>query len=133
MGLPVTRYAKSGDVHIAWQTLGEGPIDLVFVPGWVSHVEAAWRFPEIVSFLRKLARMDDVRAVLDAAGVRYAVLFGASEGVSLSILFAATYPERTLRLVAYGGFARRKRTPDYPWAPSDEALAFSPPSGRRRT
>ena len=148
MDLPVTRYAKSGDVHIAWQTLGDGPVDLVFVPGWVSHVEAGWRFPEVASFLRTLARrcrlivfdkrgtglsdpmprastmderMDDVRAVLDAASVRRAVLFGASEGVSLSILFAATYPERTLGLVAYGGFARRKRTPDYPWAPSDEA------------
>src|SRR5262249_12496839 len=68
-------------------------------------------------------RMDDVRAVLDAAGVRRAVVFGASEGVPLSILFAATWPERTLGLIAYGGFARRRRTPDYPWAPSDEAFA----------
>ena len=67
--------------------------------------------------------MDDVRAVLDAASVRRAVLFGASEGVSLAILFAATYPERTLGLVAYGGFAWRRRTPDYPWAPSDAASA----------
>ena len=68
-------------------------------------------------------RMDDVRAVLDAAAVRRAVVFGASEGVSLAILFAATYPERTLGLVAYGGFACRRRTPDYPWAPSDKASA----------
>ena len=67
--------------------------------------------------------MDDVRAVLDAASVRRAVVFGVSEGVSLAILFAATYPERTLGLVAYGGFACRRRTPDYPWAPSDEASA----------
>ncbi|HEX4381542.1 MAG TPA: alpha/beta fold hydrolase [Myxococcales bacterium] len=147
MELPATRYARSGDVHIAWQTLGQGP-DLIFVPGWVSHVEANWRFPEVASFLRTLAarcrlivfdkrgtglsdpmprastmeeRMDDVRAVMDAAQVRRAVVFGASEGVSLSILFAATYPERTLGLIAYAGFARRKRTPDYPWAPSDES------------
>jgi pimeloyl-ACP methyl ester carboxylesterase/DNA-binding CsgD family transcriptional regulator len=150
MAMPVTRYARSGNVHIAWQALGDGPVDLIFVPGWVSHVEANWRFPEVASFLRTLARscrllvfdkrgtglsdpmprastmeerMDDVRAVLDAASVRRAVVFGASEGVSLSILFAATYPERTLGLVAYGGFAKRRRTPDYPWAPSDEARA----------
>ena len=124
--MPVTRYARSGDVHIAWQALGDGPVDLIFVPGWMSHVEANWRFPEVASFLRTLARscrllvfdkrgtglsdpmprastmeerMDDVRAVLDAASVRRAVVFGASEGVSLSILFAATYPERTLGLL----------------------------------
>jgi pimeloyl-ACP methyl ester carboxylesterase/DNA-binding CsgD family transcriptional regulator len=150
MRLPVTRYARSGDVHIAWQSLGEGPLDLIFVPGWVSHVEASWRFPEVAGFLRTLSRscrllvfdkrgtglsdpmprastmeerMDDVRAVLDAASVRRAVVFGASEGVSLSVLFAATWPERTLGLVAYGGFAARRRTLDYPWAPSDEARA----------
>ena len=150
MALPVTRYARSGEVHIAWQSLGDGPLDLIFIPGWVSHVEASWRFPEVASFLRTLAqgcrllvfdkrgtglsdpmprastmeeRMDDVRAVLDAAAVRRAVVFGASEGVSLAILFAATYPERTLGLVAYGGFACRRRTPDYPWAPSDKASA----------
>src|SRR5262249_5093476 len=150
MAPPVTRYARSGEVHIAWQSLGNGPLDLIFIPGWVSHVEASWRFPEVASFLRALARscrllvfdkrgtglsdpmprastmderMDDVRAVLDAAGVRRAVVFGASGGVPLSILFAATWPERTLGLIAYGGFARRRRTPDYPWAPSDEAFA----------
>lgn len=148
MALPVTRYARSGEVHVAWQSVGEGPVDLIFVPGWVSHVEANWRFPEIARFLRTLAqscrllvfdkrgtglsdplprastmeeRMDDVRAVLDAASVRRAVVFGVSEGVSLSVLFAAAYPERTLGLIAYGGFARRRRTPQYPWAPSDEA------------
>jgi pimeloyl-ACP methyl ester carboxylesterase/DNA-binding CsgD family transcriptional regulator len=150
MAMPVTRYARSGEVHVAWQSLGEGPVDLIFIPGWVSHVEAGWRFPEVASFLRELAqssrllvfdkrgtglsdplprastmeeRMDDVRAVMDAASVRRAVLFGASEGVSLAILFAASYPERTLGLIAFGGFARRRRTPDYPWAPSDEKWA----------
>ena len=149
MDLPVTRYARSGEVHIAWQTVGEGPVDLVFVPGFVSNVEAGWRFPEVASFLRALAarsrlivfdkrgtglsdpmprastmeeRMDDVRAVLDAAGARRAVVFGASESVSLSILFAATYPERTLGVIAYGGFAKRRRTADYPWAPSDNSI-----------
>jgi pimeloyl-ACP methyl ester carboxylesterase/DNA-binding CsgD family transcriptional regulator len=147
MDFPATRYARSGDVHIAWQSLGQGP-DLVFVPGWLSHVEANWRFPEVASFLRVLAarcrlivfdkrgtglsdpmprastmeeRMDDVRAVMDAAQSRRAVIFGASEGASLSILFGATYPERTAGLIIYGGFARRRRTPDYPWAPSDES------------
>jgi pimeloyl-ACP methyl ester carboxylesterase/DNA-binding CsgD family transcriptional regulator len=150
MRVPETRYARSGAVHIAWQSLGDGPVDLIFVPGWVSHVEASWRFPEIAWFLRTLAkscrllvfdkrgtglsdpmprastmdeRMDDVRAVLDAASVKRAVVFGASEGVSLSVLFAATYPERTVGLIAYGGFAKRRRTPDYPWAPSDESRA----------
>ena len=150
MALPVTHYARSGDVHVAWQSIGEGPLDLIFVPGWVSHVEASWRFPEIARFLRMLGkscrlivfdkrgtglsdplprastmdeRMDDVRAVLDAASVRRAVVFGASEGVSLSVLFAATYPERTRGLIVYGGFARRRRAPDYPWAPSDASMA----------
>jgi pimeloyl-ACP methyl ester carboxylesterase/DNA-binding CsgD family transcriptional regulator len=150
MASPVTRYARSGVVHVAWQSVGEGPLDLIFVPGWVSHVEASWRFPEIARFLQTLARscrllvfdkrgtglsdplprastmderMDDIRAVLDAAAVRRAAIFGASEGVPLSVLFAATYPERTLGLIAYGGFARRRRAPDYPWAPSDQSTA----------
>lgn len=134
-----TRYARSGDVHIAHQVVGEGP-DLVLVPGWVSHVEQAWEEPSYARFLGRLAsfsrlilldrrgmglsdavaelpsleqRMDDLRAVLDAVGSREATLFGVSEGGPLCTLFAATYPERTRALVLYGTFARFLRGPDY--------------------
>ncbi len=119
---PTTRYAKSGDVHIAYQVVGEGPLDLVLVPGWVSHVENAWEEPSFARFLHRLTsfcrlilldrrgtglsdpvatiptleqRMDDVRAVMDAAGSERAALFGISEGGPMCILFAATYPNRT--------------------------------------
>jgi pimeloyl-ACP methyl ester carboxylesterase len=130
-----TRYAKSGDVHIAYQVVGDGPIDIVFVPGWITHLELAWEDPLEAAFLRRLAsfsrlivfdkrgtglsdrvpvnelpileeRMDDVRAVMDAAGSERAALLGVSEGGPLSSLFAATYPERTAALVLYGAFAR---------------------------
>lgn len=133
--IPETRYAKSGDVNIAYQILGEGPIDLVFVPGWVSHVEFMWEDPRQARFLNRLAsfsrlllfdkrgvglsdrvpvnqlpileeRIGDVRAVMDAAGSERAALFGVSEGGAMSALFAATHPERTLALVLYGAFAR---------------------------
>jgi pimeloyl-ACP methyl ester carboxylesterase len=128
---PETRYARSGDVHIAYQVVGAGPFDMVMVPGMVSHVEHLWEEPEGRRFLNGLAsfsrliffdkrgtglsdrvpeeklptlaeRMDDVRAVLDAAGSKEAVLFGLSEGGPLSILHAVTYPERTRALVLYG-------------------------------
>jgi pimeloyl-ACP methyl ester carboxylesterase len=141
---PETRYAKSGDVNIAYQVVGEGPIDLLYVPGWVSHVEESWEEPSLASFLSRLAsfsrlilfdkrgtglsdrvpehelptleqRMDDVRAVLEAAGSERAALFGYSEGGPMCTLFAATYPERTQSLVLYGSFAKRLAAPDYPW------------------
>ena len=139
---PTTRYAKSGDVHIAYQVVGEGPLDLVLVPGWVSHVENAWEEPSFARFLRRLTsfcrlilldrrgtglsdpvatlptleqRMDDVRAVMDAAGSEHATLFGISEGGPMCILFAATYPDRTAALVLYGTFARGLSDPEYPW------------------
>src|SRR5262245_61003106 len=139
--IPTTKYAKSGDVHIAYQVLGEGPQTLVFVPGWVSHLEYAWEEPSLAPFLRRLAsfsrlilldrrgtglsdrvsglptleqRMDDVRAVMDAAGVDQAAVFGISEGGPMSLMFAATYPERTAALILYGTFARMLRAPDYP-------------------
>ncbi len=147
--VPQTRYAKSGDVNIAYQIVGEGPVDLVYVPGWVSHVEEVWEEPTRARFLSRLAsfsrlllfdkrgtgmsdrvplgelptleqRMDDVRAVMDAAGVERAALFGFSEGGNMSILFAATYPQRTIALVTFGVFAKRLRSPDYPWAPTWE-------------
>ena len=130
-----TRYAKSGDVHIAYQVIGDGPVDLVLSPGWITHVELAWDDPAQAAFRRRLAafarlivfdkrgtglsdrvpvnelpileeRMDDVRAVLDAVGSERAALMGVSEGGAMSALFAATYPERTAALVLYGAFAR---------------------------
>jgi pimeloyl-ACP methyl ester carboxylesterase/class 3 adenylate cyclase len=130
---PETRFAQSGDASIAYQVLGQGPPDLVMVPGFVSHVEYAWEDPSYARFLQQLAsfsrlimfdkrgtglsdritgiptleqRMDDVRAVMDAAGSQKAALFGVSEGGSMSVLFAATYPERTSALVLYGTIAK---------------------------
>jgi class 3 adenylate cyclase/alpha-beta hydrolase superfamily lysophospholipase len=148
---PETRYAKSGAVNIAYQVVGEGPPDLVLVPGFVSNVDLAWEEPayarayeRLSSFSRLLlldkrgtgcsdrvrdlpaleTRMDDVRAVMDAAGSTRAVVFGISEGGAMSLLFAATYPDRTLALVVYGGYAKGSWTPDYPWGPTpDEARA----------
>jgi pimeloyl-ACP methyl ester carboxylesterase/class 3 adenylate cyclase/DNA-binding CsgD family transcriptional regulator len=147
---PRTRYARNGDVSIAYQVVGDGPIDLVHAPGSVSHLEYAWEEPVFARFLRRLAtfsrlilfdkrgtglsdrtagiatmeeRMDDVRAVMDAAGSGRAVLFGVSESAPLSCLFAATYPERTAALVLYASYAAEVRQPDYPWPPTAEERA----------
>jgi pimeloyl-ACP methyl ester carboxylesterase len=154
LATPETRYAKSGDVNIAYQVVGEGPFDLVYVPGWVSNVELFWEGPKAARFLERLTsfsrlilfdkrgtgmsdrvpndrlptleqRMDDVRAVLDAVGSERAALLGHSEGGSMSMLFAATYPDRTAALVLVGVFAKRIRSDDYPWAPSPEERAAS--------
>jgi class 3 adenylate cyclase len=139
---PETRYAKSGDVSIAYQLVGNGPLDLVLVPGWVSHLDCSWEYPRFADFGRRLAsfsraiffdkrgsglsdripgvatleeRMDDVRAVLDALGSKRAALLGVSEGGPMSVLFAATYPERTSALVLYGTMAKFTASADYPW------------------
>src|SRR5215211_6963501 len=147
---PETRYAKSGDVNIAYQVIGNSPRDLVLVPGWVSNIEMFWEEPSLARFLRRLAsfsrlilfdkrgtglsdrvaelpileqRMDDVRAVMDEVGSRRAALYGYSEGGPLCALFAATYPERTSALVMDGAYARRTRSSDYPWAPTVEEHA----------
>jgi pimeloyl-ACP methyl ester carboxylesterase/plasmid stabilization system protein ParE len=144
---PETKYAKSGEVSIAYQVIGNGPLDLVYVPGWVSHLEYAWEEPSLAHFYQRLAsfsrlilfdkrgtglsdrvpqfptmeqRMDDVRAVMDAVGSERAAVVGASEGGSMCILFAATYPERTSALIGIGIFAKRIWAPDYPWAPTPE-------------
>src|SRR3954452_16960305 len=143
-----TRYALSGDVHIAYQVTGEGPFDLVLVPGFVTHMELQWKMPGFPNFLNELGsfarlirfdkrgtgmsdpvggapsletRMDDVRAVMDAAGSRRAAFYGLSEGAAMSILFAATYPERTAALVVRSAFPRRMWAPDYPWGLTEEA------------
>jgi pimeloyl-ACP methyl ester carboxylesterase len=140
--VPQTRYARSGDVNIAYQMFGEGETDLVLVPGYISHVEHLWKLPEMAAFLRRLGsiarvllfdkrgsgmsdrtgristmeeRMDDIRAVMDAARSKRAVIMGISEGAALSILFAATHPQRTEALILYGGQATYVQQPDYPW------------------
>src|SRR5829696_474304 len=147
---PRTRYARNGDVSIAYQVVGDGAIDLVHAPGSFSHLEYAWEEPGYAQYLRRLAtfsrlilfdkrgtglsdrsmgiasmeeRMDDVRAVMDAAGSERAVLFGASESAPLSCLFAATYPERTAALILYAAYASDMRKPGYPWPPSAEERA----------
>ena len=141
VGPPETRYARSGDVSIAYQVVGEGPFDLVRIPPFVYHVELAWQIPSLAAFNRRLAsfsrlisfdkrgtgmsdrvtgapslevRMDDVRAVMDAAGSERAAVLGVSEGGAMSILFAATYPDRVWALVLDGSVARSLWAPDYP-------------------
>jgi pimeloyl-ACP methyl ester carboxylesterase/DNA-binding winged helix-turn-helix (wHTH) protein len=146
---PETMYARSGDVNIAYQVIGDAPLDLVFVMGWVSHLEYFWREPSFARFLLRLAsfsrlilfdkrgtglsdhvpinqlptleqRMDDVRAVMDAVGSERAALCGVSEGGPMCSLFAATYPEKTLALVMIGTYAKRIRDAEYPWGPTLE-------------
>jgi pimeloyl-ACP methyl ester carboxylesterase len=146
---PETRYARSGCTHIAYQVSGEGPVDLVFVQGYVTHLEIEWEDPRPAEFYRALGRfcrlirfdkrgtglsdregglppleqrMDDVRAVMDAAGSRRAVLLGSSEGGPMSLLFAATHPDRVQSLVLYGAMARMAWAPDHPWGRTAEQL-----------
>jgi pimeloyl-ACP methyl ester carboxylesterase len=141
---PEVRYARSGDVHIAYQVLGEGDVDLVFVMGWLTNLETYWELPGYRRFMQRLAgftrlilfdkrgmglsdrsvmgtleeRMDDVRAVMDAAGSERAVLLGVSEGAPLSLVFAATHPERTAGLIFVGGEVKEIREDDWPWGAS---------------
>jgi class 3 adenylate cyclase len=147
MSLPIG-YARSGDVNIAYQVTGDGPFDLVVVPGFFSHLEIDLEHPSYALFYERLesfsrlirfdkrgtglsdrsvglpdleTRMDDVRAVMDAAGSEQAALFGYSEGGPMCVLFAATYPERTRALVLYGTYAKRSYPDDdYPWAPTSD-------------
>ena len=139
---PKTRYARSGEARIAYQVIGDGPFDVVVVPGFISNVEYLWEIPRAQAILERFAsfarliiwdkrgtglsdpvvglppleeRMDDMLAVLDAAGSRQAALFGVSEGGPLSILFAATHAQRVTALVMYGAAPRMARAPDYPW------------------
>lgn len=141
---PETRYAKSGDVHIAYQVVGEGALDLVFVHGWISHIEHMWEEPSLARFLSRLAsfsrlilidkrgtgmsdpvpldrlptleqRMDDIRAVMDAADSTRAALFGTSEAGALHCLFAATHPDRTAAIILLNSYARLAWSDDYPW------------------
>lgn len=145
---PETKYALSGDVHIAYQVVGDGPFDLVFVPGFVTHMELQWGLPGFDEFLNELGRfarlirfdkrgtgmsdpvsgapnletrMDDVRAVMDAVGSERAAFFGLSEGAALSVLFAAAYPERTAALIVRSCSPRTLWAPDFPWGRSEDA------------
>jgi pimeloyl-ACP methyl ester carboxylesterase/DNA-binding CsgD family transcriptional regulator/class 3 adenylate cyclase len=150
-----TRYARNGDINIAYQAVGSGPRDLIFVMGWISHLDMFWEEPRFARFLRRLASfarviiidkrgtglsdrvpleelptlqdwVDDVRAVMDDAGSAQAVLLGVSASGSMSAHFAATYPERTSGLIIYGGYAKRTWSPEYPWAPTlEQRQAFA--------
>ena len=149
---PPVRYAKSGDINIAYQLSEANGPDLVYVSGWISHLDLMWEDQYQAQFLHRLSqfsrlimfdkrgvglsdrvsiehlptmeqRMDDVRAVMDSVGCEKAYLFGHSEGAVLSTLFAATYPDRTIGLMLYGGYATKSKRADYPWAPSPEAQA----------
>ncbi len=149
---PETRYARNGEAHIAYQVFGEGDLDFLHVPGFSTHVELLWEHEPTARFLEGLAsfarvinfdrrgsglsdpvadaptleqRMDDVRAVMDAAGSERAALVGVSEGVPMSILFAATYPQRVRALVCTGGMARSTYAEDYPWGTPEQALVES--------
>jgi pimeloyl-ACP methyl ester carboxylesterase len=144
-------YARSGDLRIAYQVVGEGPVDLVLVHGWVCTFQPGWEYPKLAAFYRRLAsmgrlilfdkrgtglsdrvsperlpdletRMDDVRAVLDSVGSERAVLLGLSEGGAMSTLFAATHPARTAALILMGTFPREMQAPDYPWGVSEVSL-----------
>ncbi|MGH2964479.1 MAG: adenylate/guanylate cyclase domain-containing protein [Solirubrobacterales bacterium] len=146
---PRTRYALSGDAHIAYQVFGEGDLDLVFVPGFVSNIEHYWEMPQVPDVLERLGsfarvvifdkrgtglsdpvggpppleqRMDDMQAVMDAAGVERAALYGISEGGPASVLFAATYPERTSALILYGSTPRFRTDSDIAWGATDEQI-----------
>ncbi|HLZ95414.1 MAG TPA: alpha/beta fold hydrolase [Candidatus Dormibacteraeota bacterium] len=143
------QYARSGNVNIAYQVVGDGPVDLVLVLGWVSHLAYVWELPAMAAFLTRLAsfsrlilfdkrgcgmsdrvhplptleqRMDDVRAVMDAAGSEKAALLGISEGGVMSALFAATYPERAVGLIIDGSYASGLRRPGYPWGATEDEL-----------
>jgi class 3 adenylate cyclase/pimeloyl-ACP methyl ester carboxylesterase len=142
MDVPATCYASSGDVSIAYQVVGDGPFDVVYTPPFVSHIELAWEVPGLAAYFRGLAsfcrlirfdkrgtgmsdrvgslptletRMDDLRAVMDAADSERAAIIGVSEGGPMAILFAATYPDRSWALILEGAYARRMWAPDFPW------------------
>ena len=144
MSAPPIRYAANGDIHLAYRTLGDGPVDLVFVAGAMTNLDVLWELQEYRAWIEELAtftrviifdkrgmglsdrvrigtleeRMDDVGAIMDDAAVESAVLLGVSEGGPMSMLFAATYPERTRALILTGGEVKEERTDDWPWGES---------------
>jgi pimeloyl-ACP methyl ester carboxylesterase len=149
--LPETKYAPSGDIFIAYQVTGDGPVDLLWAPGTVSHLDLDWDSPAKSQFIERMSsfcrlirfdkrgtglsdrptkmatleqRTDDIRAVMDAVGSPQATVMGMSEGASMACLFAATYPERTRSLIVWGGQARWVKTDDYPWGLTPEEYAL---------
>jgi pimeloyl-ACP methyl ester carboxylesterase len=149
MSTPRTQYARSGDASIAYQVVGKGSIDLILALGFATHLELQWEAPPFARFCERLSsfsrliifdkrgtglsdpvaeaptleqRVDDIRAVMDAAGSEHAALFGVSEGGPTGILFAATHPERVTALILHGAMARTTEAPDYPWASPADAL-----------
>tara|TARA_R110002073_G_scaffold14998_1_gene60123 strand:+ start:45794 stop:46984 length:1191 start_codon:yes stop_codon:yes gene_type:complete len=149
---PITKYAKNNTINIAYQVVGQGAVDILFVPGWVSNIDMMWIDSKLSYFLSYLSqfsrlilfdkrgtglsdrvnpscslneRMDDIISVMDAVGAKKTILFGHSEGGTISCLFAKTYPERTVSLITFGAFSKRKYAVDYPWAPKpDERAVF---------
>jgi pimeloyl-ACP methyl ester carboxylesterase/class 3 adenylate cyclase len=146
-----TQYARSGELWLAYQVVGDGPVDLLWAPGYMSHLEQNWTWPTYADLLDRLASfsrliafdrrgtglsdrnlslgsfeemLDDITAVLDAAGSERPILFGGAEGGPMCALYAATYPERTAGLILGGSYARRGWAPDYPWGVSDEARKY---------
>lgn len=144
---PITKYTKCGKINIAYQVIGNGPIDILFIPGWVSHIDMLWEDYKISGFLKRLTkfsrlilfdkrgtglsdrisefstleeRMDDILSVMNAANSEKAFLFGHSEGGTVSCLFSAIYPQRVNGLVTFAAFAKRKYSVDYPWAPTED-------------
>lgn len=149
---PKTNYTKSGGFNIAYQVVGHGPVDIIYIPGWVSNIDMMWAEPRLAAFLTRLSlfsrlilfdkrgtglsdrtdeystmeeRMDDIKAVMNATNSAKAFLFSHSEGGSVSLLFSLHYPERTLGVIGFGIFAKRRYSEDYPWAPTDEERAIS--------
>lgn len=149
---PKTNYTKSGSFNIAYQVVGEGSVDIIYIPGWVSNIDMMWAEPRLAAFLTRLSlfsrlilfdkrgtglsdrtdeystmeeRMDDINAVMDATHSEKAFLFSHSEGGSVSLLFSLNYPKRTLGVIGFGIFAKRRYSDDYPWAPTDEEREVS--------
>ncbi|MDZ7766055.1 MAG: alpha/beta hydrolase [Melioribacteraceae bacterium] len=150
---PKTNYTKSGTFNIAYQSNREsGLIDIIYIPGWVSNIDMMWSEPRLAAFLTRLTffsrliifdkrgtglsdrsdeystmeeRMDDINAVMDATNSEKAFLFSHSEGGAVSLLFSLNYPEKTLGVIGFGIFAKRKFSEDYPWAPTDEEREIS--------
>ncbi len=149
MTAPETQYAQSGEIYVAYQVTGDGPLDVVMAPGFVSHVEHEWEEPRVAHFLERLSsfcrlirfdkrgtgmsdrdfgcpsleeRMDDVRAVMDAVRIERAALLGYSEGAVMAATFAAMFPERVSSLVIYGSMAKFEWAEDYPWALTPDVI-----------
>jgi len=149
---PKTKYTKSGDFNIAYQVIGEGSIDILYIPGWVSNIDMMWSEPRLAAFLTRLSlfarliifdkrgtglsdrsdeystmeeRIDDINAVLGATNSKKAFLFSHSEGGSVSLLYSLKHPQKTLGVIGFGIFAKRRYSKDYPWAPTDEEREIS--------